>query len=168
MNISPVIAEWIKQGLDYQVHSVVRPNYLIPIPIAANGEGSPILTSATEGLLTHGSIIADSPYIGVRLKSGHPTTDTEKNLNIESLWILGLTSPNDYVWAPRYGVVITYFGVAYTVYTMNILEEYHWYKDFSIVPINIDPVNPHNIYAYSYAYYEPLTTKVRPPIGTLV
>jgi len=166
MNISPVIAEWIKQGLDYLVHSIEQPNYIVPISIAANGEGTAFLNSSTEGLMIHGSIIADSPYIGVRLKSGHPTTDTQRNLNIEAANILGLTSPNNYIWVSRYGVVVTYFGVNYTIYAMNILQEYHWYKDFTLTPINIDPALPHNIYAYSYAYYEPLDKRIRPPIGT--
>lgn len=173
MRLPRAVLEWVKEGLDYEIKCIILPSFITPVVIPAEaptgtGEGDPVFTDATEGVLTNGSVIADSQYIGVNPVSGHPVLNFKHTLTIEALRLIGLTSPNDYMWVPRYGTVVPIGGVNYTLYSMQVLEETHWYKDFKLIPVNIDPLAPHNIYFIQFTVYKPVLERIRNPISDLV
>jgi hypothetical protein len=160
-----LVYEWIKQGLDYVVRDEAFPNWTTAIVIPAGagpqqpGESEPILSiPAQEGILTKVFVIADSNQIGIRIRTGNP--ELEASRYIVDAWNIGLFTPHDLFWTPRYNVALG----ALTVFSLVDVEYWHWYRDFQLTLINQD-TNPHNVYFYQYVIYQPKYIQIRPYIS---
>ena len=131
-----VVNRWIIEGLEvsFDLEKLTRTT-----TIKANKEID-VISVVGRGLLLPSYILFDSPKCGIRLRADN--FDTERYYTVERLKNLGATSPNSWIYTPRYETGYYAIAIILAPFSREKLE----------VKIFNDDTSDHNVLSYSVPY----------------
>lgn len=135
---SPLIADWIKQGLKWRYSYFTR---AVPYTLAPGEMYKIHEYKQIEGIFIDGNIAFDSPDCGMRLRAA-PNLDTARTHLIRT-YMLGATRPNVAFWAEIPP------STPPGVYMITVKKEWPWFNYFEIYIFN-DDVVPHTFLGGGY------------------
>ena len=131
-----VVNRWIIEGLEvsFDLEKLTRTT-----TIKANKEKD-VVSVVGRGLLLPSYILFDSPKCGVRFRADN--FDTERYYTVERLKDLGATSPNNWIYTPRYETGYYAIAIILAPFSREKLE----------LKIFNDDTSNHNVLSYSVPY----------------